>query len=112
MASNAAHILGSILDSIKPDECTCVYVFDPGTTNLKYAINQVTDETIEKLQALLPENLVLSAFDLVDREKGSCSPRVRRTSDTNVQYSYSICHSLGKQILSSPRLNCDVFRLH
>ena len=31
----------------------------------------MTDETIEKLQALLPENLVLSAFDLVDREKGS-----------------------------------------
>lgn len=57
---------------------------------------QVTDDTIEKLQALLPENLLLSAFDLVDREKGSCSPRVWRTSDTNVQYSYPICHSLGK----------------
>jgi len=42
-------VLNSILDSITPDA--------------------LSDEAVEDLQTLLPENLVLAALDLVDREK-------------------------------------------
>ncbi|KAK2467887.1 hypothetical protein APHAL10511_000182 [Amanita phalloides] len=49
MTSDTVHILKSILDSVKS--------------------NELSDDTIEILQSLLPENLILAAFDLVDREK-------------------------------------------
>lgn len=70
LSSELARLVAAAIDSL--DQGTCVFYSRLGLRNvaLTPSVLTVSDDLMSKLHTVLPENIILAALDIIDKENG------------------------------------------
>lgn len=76
--------------------CYSYHCFTDGGTNITTIVSA---EALQALRILLPENLIIAAFDLIDRGRGLCIPIFSASLIRVIISSFQIPDFLGSRVL-------------